>query len=980
MNDSLSNLYSHIAPAVEQKIDSASAPTKSAPLPYTAFPADEQEDDDSTIKCVCGFKHDDGSSVFCEKCNTWQHTECYYYIEEEDRVPNKDELEAITHLCTDCEPRHLDVQAAINRQKPRVPEADFDDRRAKKSSKSHKKKAKLPETNGVLTNGWSHDADGILDRPSRSPRDHLPQARKPKTHHRPSNSVTALASSQNPTSHPRKHSSSTLHSPSKTSDNQSPNGSSKGPYSSEFLHLYDDDPGEQPMQTNLLSDINITRDLSLWTHDAEALKEATRGFSHADVFHRMDRPLSDMVGPPPKKVYDEVEGVTANGQRPRWIYLKSDVFTAEKTIIGELKGKIGHMNDYIQDPVNRWDYLRHPAPFVFFHPRLPIYIDTRLEGTICRYLRRSCRPNLIMTTFLENESEYHFCFTAKQDILAGVELTIGWVLDEHMRKFKSIKADMTQDVGVGGEEYITDWVSKVFPEFGGCACGAPEDCWLSSRIKASARVRSSLAKQRQAMTSQALNTKEDTDHEDERSTSGSKSVSRDMTPTGPNGSDFGLGPGMEISDREKRKIAALEKNFEQLENDRHQPATKKKKRNSGGSSVNTPAVGVFVSYQAQLMTQAHADGLKQRPMGHTFISVSQPNTPGLPSRPQYADASTSQRKSGSPTAKSLMVAGRKGNSTSMAFKKGHQFPNPPTNPSPLSRPNYVSIATQTDPDEDDDWFKMATHAVRQRKPYISLTKRLLLRSQHDRQRLSQPRRPGEAFASDEAERSQGITSDLKSQQMQPHDDIDMADAEAALSLDAQPLAESMGAPIRTSTISISRTSIDSKSSPRPSQSMHSFIDQSTSVNGFRPTDLRVLLPSRPPQLFDSSSSTPVTDTPTSAVAQSPYTSTASPYPPFYTSSGGLVQASPAKKKVSLSDYIKRKGSHSTESKPLTDSPELSHGALKPPQPIPHGESFIDGGAIVEPPKKEDLDPVDPATEGAGATLTTHAEPTTKTQA
>lgn len=44
-----------------------------------------------------------------------------------------------------------------------------------------------------------------------------------------------------------------------------------------------------------------------------------------------------------------------------------------------------------------------------------------------------------------------------------------------------------------------------------------------------------------------------------------------------------MGFGVETSDREEREIAALEKNLEQLENDKYQPAGAKKKRNSGGS-------------------------------------------------------------------------------------------------------------------------------------------------------------------------------------------------------------------------------------------------------------------------------------------------------------------------------------------------------------------------------------------------------------
>ena len=31
------------------------------------------------IGCICGFSDDDGSTVDCEKCGTWQHTGCVYH-------------------------------------------------------------------------------------------------------------------------------------------------------------------------------------------------------------------------------------------------------------------------------------------------------------------------------------------------------------------------------------------------------------------------------------------------------------------------------------------------------------------------------------------------------------------------------------------------------------------------------------------------------------------------------------------------------------------------------------------------------------------------------------------------------------------------------------------------------------------------------------------------------------------------------------
>ena len=86
-----------------------------APLPVAHAPgirqldgtADEEEEEFSEIKCICRFKDDDGNTVFCELCWTWQHISCYYWPDA--NVPD-------VHECVDCHPRHIDSSAARIRQ------------------------------------------------------------------------------------------------------------------------------------------------------------------------------------------------------------------------------------------------------------------------------------------------------------------------------------------------------------------------------------------------------------------------------------------------------------------------------------------------------------------------------------------------------------------------------------------------------------------------------------------------------------------------------------------------------------------------------------------------------------------------------------------------------------------------------------------------------------------------------------------------
>lgn len=909
------------------------------------------EPEDYTIKCICGFEDDDGNTVYCETCDTWQHTECYY-INKDGTVPPKQVLDEYNHLCADCQPRPLDTRGAEERQKQRRHEPSLDDRKVKKpTSKSHKKKIRLPDSNDSLTNGWAHGADFDLhDRTSRSPRDPHPPAKKPKTNHRFSSSMNIPSLSNNATSNSRKRSGSAVQSPAKTHGKYSSYAFAKEPYSFEFIHLYDNDPGDTSMRTNLFNGIDITDDLMNWSCDIDELEKATNGLTPQDVFVRYEQPVASMTLPQLNTGCRKDESSLIHGQHPTWKYLTIDSFTPKDSIVAELKGKIGHMQRYIHDPANRWDYLRHPAPFVFFHPKLPIYIDTRSEGTACRYLRRSCDPNLSMKTSLENQSEYHFCFVAKQDLDPGSELTIGWVLDEHIRNyFSSRNQDNVKLEGDLDEDYVADWVGKVLAEFGGCACNSPHTCALAKydrRLAGLSKGRNGYSgKQSPTNTGDAVNSRAGSEQYDGRSSSGSKSRSRDMTPTNQASSGTTLGAGMEISDREKRKIAALEKNFEQLENDKNQPVQKKKKRNSGGSTVNTPAAGT------------------SKQLGHAVSSVSQPSTPCLPFKPQYADVGTSRRQTGSPTIKSPNPVGRPRTNTTANSKKRSSHTNTPLIPSPLIRQNYVNSSVQTEPEDEDAWYRPTPVPVAVRKPYMSLTKRLLLRSQQDHAKSEERRRAFMEHSDSSMANGQHATDVTGNDASQEHEDEKMRDGSLPPSVS---VSTTMDIPNHTRPPDRSVIGDDSSRNTEikpPPRILDS--EPTRATNGIRPTDLRVQLPPRPSMSSDPSVNTSLVETPTSAVPQSPSLQNNAPSfsQPSLLSGPGLIQPSPIKKKVSLGEYFasRRKGSQSAADIPTSSSPTMQQEAFKVPSraSISSKDAIGQGSALADTLNQEESDPLAP---------------------
>ena len=987
MTDSSLSHTTHTAPVVDSLIISKASVLESLPLNSAL---NDLEEEDYTIKCICGFQEDDGNTVFCEQCNTWQHVDCYYY--KKDPPGDDDE-----HGCADCTPElELDAKRAADRQKKRREQIHTVNLKAKKiPGKSHKKKIRPYDYSGVHTNGWlengqetAHPRNGHAG----SPKDQHPPAKRVKTSHRPSHSHNI---SQNGAGHTGRRSASashTVYSPTKPSISYTPIGYYNECYSPEFLHLYEDDPGDAPLLANSFNDIQVANYLSLWSNDIEALNVVANGRTHQDIFMRCDQSMDSMPLPQLQKGNKTDESKDYDGLHPSWTYLMIDEYRPQNSIVGELRGKIGHMDDYVQDPSNRWEYLRHPLPFVFFHPHLPIYIDTRKEGTSCRYLRRSCTPNLVMKTILENGSDYHFCFMANQDLEAGTELTVGWTLDIHMRKFLQQKNDGIKQEGAADtdESYAAEWVGRVLADFGGCACDSPKECsmakydrrngsftgdsavYRSGKSTKKQKSRSHVPSQSTGRTttsrsgSEAIKRYEDDENDDSRSTSPSarsKPNSRELTPSNNATSDGTVAGGEEISPRIKEKIKKLEK---------CQPP-KRRKRASGGSVANTPTAAP-TGHGFHITKSPYSDETWDHKMDHhSGHLLSQPDTPAAASKPQYIDTGTLQKYSGSPISRSPLATTAVSANVSPHMSISSKTVS-------LVHSDYVDSSMQTDPDPEHDW---ATGNIPSppRRPFISLTKRLLMRCHKEKIESEKAR---EVFENGPDPRGQvedlpgiSIAAGMRSEQYDSNGDTIMHDEDHVSpppNISSDVTVEKPRPPDKS--LQQLDESIQDQVSPLkpppipqiwPSPQIS---NRKQPINGFRAADLRVQLP--PKQLFSGSPTTPsVITTPNSisgSMAQSPLIHTPNSYhPPFSTSSSNIVTPSPAVKKLSLSDYMSsRRGSHkvdttisatpsATDATPHppadSSSPTLTHITLKEPENIADEITYhhTDGTAVHEAP-------------------------------
>ncbi|KAI0021248.1 hypothetical protein F4780DRAFT_770319 [Xylariomycetidae sp. FL0641] len=901
MTEKLPSLLPHSLPPSQTAVFSPRVPPvlPNHALPKAQAPAEEEP---YTIKCICNFTDDDGNTIYCEVCDTWQHIECYYPYNMEEALS-----EDFAHACADCKPRPLDRQRAFERQtmrQHRVSTAEAPERKPatkRPPSKGQKKKAKPSD---VAVNGHSGS-----------------DTNKSKSSHRPSQSI----SSQNPKRTPpysQKTANPHGHPPSPaTTPPDLPYDVEIHNYSPNFVDLHKSDREVRSVDSNSFASLIISNVLSLWLRDHRKLREET-GCNFNEVFQPLPLKMEDIAVKP--KVESKKLPVSPNTVI-QWQYLTTDQPIDKDVPLVELNGQIGIQKNYCEDPENRWQELSSPLPFVFFHPLLPIYIDTRREGSDARYVRRSCRPNATMDTFLSDGSEYHFWLISDRKIEPNEHITIPW----EFRFKKDVARSWSQLLGLSDEtdrlpefnekdietyQSIASWVYIILSEYGGCACDLGSDCAFARFhrnyiARPQAKEKGSKSKKPRktkpnnispTSTGHATNSRApsegqaDDGAENDSGSSRSKPPSRDRTPARQGSFDTMGGVLTELTDRDKRKVQMVEDSFRRME---QQQPPRKKKRASDGPAASGP-------------------GAKSK-------SKSVPNQGNLSANSadrRYVDAGTSGRSiSRSPT--SVISP----NSTHPAKQQGrlHSMPLPSRHSSRGPRPEYCDASVQTDP-VDGEWFSVARQTPKTKKRVVSLSKRLL-ESRH-RLRAGEAERRKTATASPTASpttvASSFVKMGLESPKLdQSPADIGPVEAEKGPSKPSpsQPAAPVDSVMTDAPSISLKAT----KRSPLPETSAAG----SSSTAKTRSPELRVDLP--PVPIFSVSSTVGSVTTPVSAngsIAQSPFSSGNLPSPFAPPAVNGVsVTPSPVKKKLSLSDYTKSRMNKAAAARPAVPS-------LKPPVP------------------------------------------------
>lgn len=608
MTDNLLTSSTQSAPSVEP----VSLPDK--PLPKGATPeAEHKEDDSSAIQCICNFPKDNGTTIFCEICKTWQHITCYYPGREAEALQPE-----FKHSCAECEPRELDRHDAFRRMEkwvrenaPHVGGAPHDKKSKKPLPKTHKKKTKPID---LQLNGHSTGTDTLKHA---SPHEQ-PLAKKTKTAHKSSPSVSTHARKRSPShSAPKLNHHGHPLSPATTPPDL-PLDFDTNAFAPQFVARYEGPLDFEAVDTNTDEKLDVTYRMSQWS------RPGGRQFwddTHCDFNEVVQRKKPSPPSRPLRVV--ETELPVSNDMVLHLPRLITPSALDEGVPLIELNGVVGLQKDYCENCDNRYKELSAPLPFVFFPERIPLYIDARKIGSNARHVRRSCRRNArIVTYFLDELSSWRFWLVSDRPIAAREEITLGWDFSlpqpnqSRMLRLLGLGdeesnegsvADVVAEIDHSDYDILSQFIKGLMAEYGECACNRGDDCvfvQFRRRYLEKFQSRHNGQKRKRAKskphatisptsTGQATNSRaasegqlDDVPENDSISTansSRSKPPSRDMTPARLGSFDT-LGILTEPTNRDKRKVQIAEDLFQKSAQEEHQPPRKKKKTAVDGAT------------------------------------------------------------------------------------------------------------------------------------------------------------------------------------------------------------------------------------------------------------------------------------------------------------------------------------------------------------------------------------------------------------